>query len=393
MRVIILYLLLCGSMLFCAAIVKAQQIEAVTLDLPYYNALIKMANSNNNYVQNSKFEKLFNKHLSNIDWTNQSFFIKDVALSDDSILLNIYAIAMFNESSKDYIYFFQDNKEWILQAYKEHDYTSSYWPVGVSSTNLMLTSIGGKIPAGFVLDKINKETNEVITLPLVFKIEDDMLVMESVNFEQVKDSTELFNKIYDNEKGFFGVLSLMTGEVAYYEQDEFFCADVRKVGNKLVTIVLIGPQDLIWNIYEDGKWSEKRMFVDDEYTQKLVPEGLPELYVDFPRTEVHLLSDGSALFHIYAQRTLGSESISFYGLVRQPLDGEPSLLNWEIKYYLVNPGNDDYKFALTSSWYPSNNGIIYMDKQMYSSPSFVVDRTSDAIIFIRGGIPWKLTID
>ena len=145
----------------------------------------------------------------------------------------------------------------------------------------------------------------------------------------------------------------------------------------------------------EKKWDAIRKPLDTAYLQALLPKPFRGLEYIQTETTPHLWSDGRLIFRMLCYKSVKHETIFFKCLVRQPLQGPPTLLTWQVYYENNDPENRDAQKALDRFWYPVGNGKIasvYGGGLRRNELFFDIDPANHALHFIQGGQVWTLAL-
>jgi len=373
-------------------------VEAIAPDMPVYRILVEMQDKKNNYTSGVKLSKLTENSIESIDWSKDFVSSFGAAIFENISAYNIDYYSEENDTANRILVLVTDNNQYIKYAEKKVE-NGSYNLVfddKFYGTLNFLPSVN--YPSAILWDYIKVRDKSLEAISLIFlDIENNEFKIGEIDEVNFADNSSCIVNIYDGVVETF--VDLLSGEEFKIPNEKGFVTDVIKVNNKVYAINFEEIDEynnhpkFIWNIY-DGKWSIKELVLTEEYLYSVLPPDFENFYVETSELYPRIWSDGSIIFDINAFINQGFESLTFKGIIRQPLEGKPVLLDWVIKYSYNNYDSYIMRENFNRIWYPYDDDKIYSVKdKIIQNHLYDLDYANDSIILLRGGEVWRLQLN
>ena len=373
-------------------------VEAIAPDMPVYRILVEMQDKKNNYTSGVKLSKLTENSIESIDWSKDFVSSFGAAIFENISAYNIDYYSEENDTANRILVLVTDNNQYIKYAEKKVE-NGSYNLVfddKFYGTLNFLSSVN--YPSAILWDYIKVRDKSLEAISLIFlDIENNEFKIGEIDEVNFADNSSCIVNIYDGVVETF--VDLLSGEEFKIPNEKGFVTDIIKVNNKVYAINFEEIDEynnhpkFIWNIY-DGKWSIKELVLTEEYLYSVLPPDFENFYVETSELYPRIWSDGSIIFDINAFINQGFESLTFKGIIRQPLEGKPVLLDWVIKYSYNNYDSYIMRENFNRIWYPYDDDKIYSVKdKIIQNHLYDLDYANDSIILLRGGEVWRLQLN
>jgi len=413
----ILILTIISSVIFAVE----NTIDAHPPEMPLYNILVSIENSDEFPGFGVKLKQLMPQALKGFSWSNNH---NDPAVDKFTARISgenvIFFLESYNGFERAMLYkvIYTDGKNsWSIDM--EVSYKTETPAIkclsGHDTNQIILSLIADKtFPVAFALDIDEAIASEIPIFKteklVTFEVKNNKLATKIIDPDTVSELKNTIQIRYDRTKRSSMFVTPIIGNILLKEYNyEVTYKDAVKIGEKLVVTAIADTEveglepKLVWDIYEDSSWTRKELVMTEMYRLQLMPKKLQNIIVadkevifgsEFYGIDMRAWSDGSIVYNLRSHIWKGFEHIIYDCIVKQPVTGNSEVLTWKLEYYYDDKSFFTYDKVLNRTWYPIPDGVsksapVEQELRYY----FDVDPVNDSLIFLRKGVPWQLILD